>query len=244
MSGELHVYSDPATLAAGLAELFVSVGHAAQAERGAFSVALAGGTTPRAAYALVTDPELRFSISWDNVLVSFGDERCVAPTDDQSNYKMANDTFLSKVKIPRRNIHRIEAEIYPNEAARKYARVLRDDVGNPPHLDLVMLGMGPDGHTASLFPGMPPETDQEKLVRAVRAEAMATMYRITITPYVINNARTVVFATEGAAKAETLAAVREGPHDPTKYPAQIVNPVDGRLLWLVDEAAASRLKQR
>jgi 6-phosphogluconolactonase len=240
--GELHVYRDAPALARALAETFVANGRMAAADRGAFRVALSGGDTPRAAYELLAQEPLRDELSWSDVFVYFGDERCVPPDDEQSNYLMARRAFLDAVRIPHANVHRIRGEIDPGLAANEYASILRADLGNAPQLDLVMLGLGSDGHTASLFPGTPPDTDDAALVRAVYAESQL-MWRVTITPDVINLARTVVFAVEGPEKAAILATVYEGPIDPVKYPAQIVDPRSGRLIWLVDELAAGMLKR-
>jgi len=239
----LKVYRDPPALARALAEFFVTTGTLAAADRGAFRVALSGGNTPRAAYELLAQIPLRDELSWSDVFVYFGDERCVPPDDEQSNYRMARKAFLDSVPIPAANVHRIAGEIDPGLAANEYASVLRTDLGDRPEFDLIMLGLGSDGHTASLFPGTPPDTDDAALVRAVYAQSQM-MWRVTITPAVINRARAVVFAVEGAEKAQILATVLEGPRDPVKYPAQIVAPVSGRLLWMVDELAAGTLKAR
>lgn len=241
--GELHVYRDSQTVARAVAELFIATGRMAAAERGAFRVALSGGNTPRTAYELLGQEALREELSWSDVFIYFGDERCVPPTDEQSNYRMEQETFLDAVGIPHANVHRIRGEADPGQAANEYASILRADLGDAPRLDLMMLGLGRDGHTASLFPGTPPDTDDDSLVRAVYAQSQM-MWRVTMTPKVINLARTVVFAVEGAAKAQILAAVYQGPIDPVKYPAQIVQPVSKRLLWLVDELAAGMLKEK
>ncbi len=238
--GELEIVRDARALAHALARRFVDLGRAAIAQRGSFHVALSGGSTPRAAYELLGVDPLRAELSWRNVVVYFGDERCVPPDDDESNYRMARRAFLDAVGIPPANVHRIRGEIDPREAASEYAATLRADLGYSPEFDLVLLGLGPDGHTASLFPGTPPETDAGALVRAVYAESQS-MWRVTITPAVINAARTVIFAVEGREKAAILAAVYDGPVDTRTYPAQIVRPEPGRLVWMVDAAAASRL---
>jgi 6-phosphogluconolactonase len=239
--GELRVYRDAATVAQAVADLFARSAGLAQADRGAFRVALSGGNTPRAAYELLAQQPLCDEISWSDVFIYFGDERCVPPDDEQSNYLMAEKAFLGSVPIPRANVHRIRGEADPGQAANEYASILRADMGNAPQFDLVMLGLGPDGHTASLFPGTPPETENEALVRAVYAKSQLA-WRVTITPRVINLARTVLFAVTGAEKAQILADVYEGPLDPVKYPAQIVRPASGQLLWYVDELAAGMLK--
>jgi 6-phosphogluconolactonase len=240
---ELQVYRDADALAHALAELFVTTGNIAMADRGSFSVALSGGNTPRAAYELLGKEPLIDQISWSDVFIYFGDERCVPPSDEQSNYRMAEKAFLSAIPIPPANVHRIAGEIDPGHAANEYASLLRADLGNAPQFDMVLLGLGADGHTASLFPGANPTVDDGALVRAVYSQSQM-MWRVTVTPKVINLARTVAFAVEGPDKAVALEAVYEGPRDPVKYPAQIVQPSSGRLIWLVDELAAGMLKSR
>jgi 6-phosphogluconolactonase len=241
--GELQIYRESQAVARALADLFIATGRMATAERGSFHVSLSGGNTPREAYGLIGQEPLRDELSWSDVFIYFGDERCVPPTDDQSNYRMAQRAFLDAVSIPRANVHRIHGEVDPGHAANEYASILRADLGDAPQFDLFMLGLGPDGHTASLFPGLSPEIDTDALVRAVYAESQM-MWRVTMTPKVINLARIVVFAVEGADKAQAFAEVYEGPIDPVKYPAQIVRPRPGRLIWIVDEFAASMLKTR
>lgn len=239
--GALEVVSDAAAVARALADAIVNTGRTATADRGAFRIALSGGNTPRAAYELLAQQPLIEELSWSDVFVYFGDERCVGPDDEQSNYRMARKAFLDAVPIPPHNVHRIRGEIEPAEAAAEYADVLRTDLGPTPQLDLVLLGLGPDGHTASLFPGTPPQTDEAALVRGVFAQSQA-MWRVTVTPAVINAARDVIFAVEGAQKAQILATVLDGEYDPTQYPAQIVAPTSGRLTWLVDSLASGMLK--
>jgi len=235
--GELRVFEAPQAVAAALADLFAAEARSAIEARGSFFVALAGGKTPRAAYSLLAATQRRGAIDWPHVFIYFGDERCVPPESDESNYKMASDSFLSKVPIPPKNVHRMHGEDEPRRAARAYAQVLVETMGEMPHFDLMLLGMGDDGHTASLFPGTDPTTGQEQLVRAVFVEKLG-VDRLTLTPPVINASRHVTIAVEGAGKASALHAAREGPYDPVKYPVQIVSPNDGTLSWLVDKAAA------
>jgi 6-phosphogluconolactonase len=241
--GELRVFPDPATVAAAVADAFVDDARSAISERGAFFVALAGGTTPKAAYQLLAQEPRAGAVDWQHVQVYFGDERCVPPDHPDSNYKMAREAFLSRVPIPEQNVHRMQGEIDPLTAARDYAQLLMQTIGDLPQFDLIMLGMGPDGHTASLFPGTDPLVDNERLARAVYVEKLQT-YRITLTPLVINNARHVLIATEGLPKAPALYAVRMGPYDPVQHPIQIVAPVHGRLSWYVDRAAAAELSPK
>jgi len=238
---DLQVYATPDELAAAVADFFVDSAQSALTERGAFYVALAGGSTPKIAYALLAQEPRVNAVSWKDVFVYFGDERCVPPDDEQSNYKMAKDAFLDSVPIPLRNVHRMQGEIEPEAAASAYAKVLREDLGDPPRFDLVMLGMGPDGHTASLFPGSHPRSDGSATVAAPFVEKFRT-YRITLTPHAINNARAVLIATAGAEKADALSDVLEGHYDPNIRPVQIVRPTSGTLQWMVDRAAASGLR--
>jgi 6-phosphogluconolactonase len=240
--GELQICRDAAGVARAVADLFLAVGQTAICDRGEFHVALSGGNTPRAAYALLAQEPDRSALSWSDVHVYFGDERCVPPDDEQSNYRMAQKTFLTAVAIPPNNVHRMRGEIDPAEAASEYAALLRANLGDQPRLDLVLLGLGADGHTASLFPGTPPETDNDHLVRAVYAQSQA-MWRITMTPKVLNAGRVVAFALEGAEKAAVFCAVYEDPIDTTKYPAQVVNPPDGRLLWIADDLSCGIIEK-
>ncbi len=242
--GELRIFEGPSELAAAVADAFVQDAGEAIQQRGAFFVALAGGTTPKNAYRLLAQEPRRSHVDWNQVFVYFGDERCVPPESDESNYKMAAEAFLNDVRVPPAHVHRMHGEEDPPAAAREYAQLLIETMGDLPRFDLVMLGMGTDGHTASLFPGTNPLTDNERLVRAPYVEKV-NGYRITITPLVINNARHIVISTEGIEKAPALYAVREGPYEPQRHPIQIVAPSgDGRLSWFADRAAAAELPQR
>lgn len=238
--GDLQVFDTPHELAAALAQTFVNDAAEAIAARGAFFVSLAGGTTPKNAYRLLSQEPLRSRVDWNHVFVYFGDERCVKPDSADSNYKMATDAFLNAVPIPPDHVHRIRGEEVPPQAAREYAELLIQTMGDRPRFDLLMLGMGADGHTASLFPGTDPLTENDRLVRAVYVEKLG-VHRISVTPLVINNARHAAIAVEGLPKAPALYAVREGPYEPLVHPIQIVSPSDGRLTWLVDRAAAAQL---
>jgi 6-phosphogluconolactonase len=237
--GTLYIYETPADVATALADLIVEYGASAIEASGQFVVSLAGGTTPKAAYALLAKPPYRDAIDWSAVDIFFGDERCVPPDNEQSNYKMAFDTFIGPLKIPETHVHRMRGEDDPQRAAFDYRAVLFDVLGEAPQFDLVMLGLGPDGHTASLFPGQDPLTEDEQRVRAVYSTSQS-QWRITLTPSVLNGTKAVCFALVGAEKAATLTAVREGPYDPTKYPSQIIAPPDGQLIWLCDKPAAAK----
>jgi 6-phosphogluconolactonase len=177
------------------------------------------------------------------VLFFFGDERCVPPEDPESNYGMARDAMLAPLGIDAAHVFRMRGEDPPAQAAAAYAAVLQEQLGPSTVLDLVMLGMGPDGHTASLFPGSSPHDGGDALVAAPFVAKFDT-YRITLTPRAINAARAVEIATAGTAKAAALAGALDGPYNPNLYPVQIVDPHSGKLTWLVDRAAAAQLAPR
>lgn len=238
----VRVFADAHAVTVALAQTFADISRTAVAERGVFEVALSGGSTPKAAYEMLAAEPFRSHIAWSSVFVYFGDERCVPPNDPASNYRMAYEALLGAVPIPSENVFRMRGEADPAIAADEYASALRAQLGERPRFDLVLLGLGDNAHTASLFPGSPPELDDGALVRAVYVDAQA-MWRITITPAVINAARNVVFAVEGAPKAGALHDVLEGPRDVVRWPGQVVKPSPGQLTWLVDEAAAAKLSE-
>jgi 6-phosphogluconolactonase len=214
----------------------------AVAARGRGRIALAGGRTPEALYRLLADPPYRDQIPWESVEVFWGDERCVPPDHAESNYRMAHEALLSRVPIPPGNVHRMAGEAGdPSAAAGDYEAVLHRACGIPPRLDVCLLGLGPDAHTASLFPGSPALEETPRSVAAVWVETFRA-WRLTLTPPVLNAARYVIFLVCGADKAEALRAVLEGPAAPERYPAQIVRPPEGRVEWLLDREAARLLK--
>jgi 6-phosphogluconolactonase len=238
---EIEVFPDPDRLARAVAEHFAARAAEAVAAGGRFTVALAGGSTPRAAYLLLATDAFARRIDWARVHVLWGDERCVPPDDPRSNYRMAREALLDRIPIPPGNIHRIHGEDDPPLAAAAYEWLLGDLLGGDRGLDLILLGMGDDGHTASLFPGQAAVREKARRVVADYVAA-AAMWRITLTPVAINAARDVNFIVSGAGKAERLREVIEGPFVPEWLPAQIVDPTHGRLTWLVDEAAGSQLR--
>ncbi|MGC9195058.1 MAG: 6-phosphogluconolactonase, partial [Syntrophobacteraceae bacterium] len=220
-------------------------------KRGRFSLALSGGETPRPVYSRLASPQLRQAIDWSRVFIYFGDERCVPPRDTRSNYLMARTVLFDQIPIKQTNIFRIHGEDPPEKAARDYENVLcnafgvqSSEEGGPREgLDLILLGMGENGHTASLFPGSGAVSETKRWVMAVYVET-ASMWRITTTPLVINAARQVAFLVSGTAKAEMLSHVIEGPFQPAVLPAQSVRPTRGKLLWMVDRQAAARLRMQ
>jgi len=234
------VLPDAAALAAAAADHLLAVVEATLARRDVAHVALAGGSTPRAANALLSAPPRRDALDWSRVVFWFGDERCVPPDDAESNYRMNRETLLDPLQIPTSHVHRMRGEDDPTAAAADYDVVLRREIGERPRLDLVLLGMGPEGHTASLFPGTVAGIDNDKSCIAHYVPKL-DKWRITLTPRAINDARNVAVTAGGAEKADALHEVLQGVRDADTYPAQIVRPHDGELRWIVDEAAASRL---
>ena len=228
---------------AGVDEL-VRIARAAVDDRGACHVALSGGSTPKRMFQLLSAMG-RDALPWDRIDLWWGDERTVAPSDSESNYRMTREHLIDALRLDPVRIHRIDGELRDHAAAaRAYEAALIAALGEPPILDLVLLGMGPDGHTASLFPYSAAISDTSHWVVANPVDspvAKGKTTRITLTAPAINAARSVRFLVTGADKAATLAAVLHGPRDPQKYPAQLITPVSGDLVWLVDTAAASLL---
>ena len=242
MPCQKEIYTDAEAVAQAAARQFARCAAAAIAARGVFQVALAGGSTPRRMYQLLAAAPYRESIAWQQVQIYFGDERCVAPDHADSNYRLAWEAVLQHVPIPAQNIHRIHGEaVDVNAAAEHYAQLLRQHLPHHegwPCFDLVLLGMGDDGHTASLFPGTPALTEQRRGVAAVYVEKFSA-WRITLTYPVINRAREVIITVTGPGKAQTLRQVFNGDRA-AHFPVQAIR-AQGRLLWLLDEEAASSL---
>jgi len=234
------VLEDPAALARAAADHVVAVLGTALAQHDVAHVALAGGSTPRAVNALLTAAPHRGAVDWSRVVFWFGDERCVPPDDEESNYRMNRLTLLDPLGIPASQVHRMRGEDDPSAAAADYDAVLVRELGEQPRLDLIQLGMGPDGHTASLFPGTTRSIDPLRHCIAHYVQKF-DRWRITLTPRTIDAAREVMITAGGAEKSDALRAVLVGPHEPDIYPAQLIRPTHGNLRWLVDAAAASKL---
>ncbi len=251
----VRVYKDSNEVALKAARHFARLADQYVVGCGHFSVALSGGSTPRAMFSILAESPFLETVPWSSIYFFWGDERTVAPDHADSNYRMAYETLLSKVDVPAAHIFRIPAEISDaTTAAEEYENTLLQffltgagkstsgtaPLSNVPRLDLVFLGMGPDGHTASLFPGTTALKETEHIVVSNWVEKFDT-HRITLTAKTINNARNVTFLAGGADKAETLRNVLEGEYKPEIYPSQLIHPQSGSLLWLVDEAAARLL---
>jgi 6-phosphogluconolactonase len=227
----IRVFENSRELARGAAEHFVAL-----AQKDSFTVALSGGSTPKILYELLADPQesFRARVSWSRTHFFWSDERHVPPDHPDSNYRMAHEALLSRVPVPEGNVHRVRSE-NPNaqEVADEYEKII------VPRLDLILLGLGTDGHTASIFPGSGVLHEAKRLVAAPWVEKLNT-YRITMTLPLLNNGASIVFLVSGAEKAEIVKEVLEGPK---KYPAQFVQPTNGELIWMLDRDAAAGLNR-
>jgi 6-phosphogluconolactonase len=241
-----HVLPTPAATAKAAAQLFSDVASKAAADRGIASIAISGGTTPKSMFQLLADPAEPFlkQVPWDRIELYWVDERCVPPDHPESNYRMTKEALLSKVPLPAERVHRMEGELDPEVAAARYESVIRNtfrlEGAETPTFDLVQLGMGDDGHTASLFPHTEALNEMSHIVVPNHVPQKDT-WRITLTWPVINRGREVAFLIEGAGKAEILHDVLLGPYQPETYPSQIIRPASGRLGLLLDRAAAAKL---
>jgi 6-phosphogluconolactonase len=243
-SAEIRVLTTPQELFASAAEEVVRLANQSVAERGRFTIALSGGSTPKSLYNLLAS-NARTALPWDRMYFFWSDERHVSPADPDSNYRMADEAMLSKVPVPPGNVFRVPAENQDAAAAAKeYESTLRTffqlEPGQLPRFDLILLGMGPDGHTASLFPGTAGLQEKSRLVIANWVEKLKT-HRLTFTLPVLNAARSVAFLVSGTDKAPVLKAVLEEDVVREQYPAKLVQPTDGKLIWFLDRAAASGL---
>jgi 6-phosphogluconolactonase len=236
---EIKVFPDATAIATEAAERIVALAQAAIEMKNLFTIALSGGSTPKKLYEILASDAYRKEIDWTRVEVFFGDERCVPPDHPESNFRMAREALLSKIPIPGDNIYRMRGEIDPEEGATEYGRMLKDKFGDG-GLDVVLLGMGDDGHTASLFPGTKAVTETHHRVVANYAEHSTTgkSWRITMTAPFINESDQVLVLVAGASKTQRLAEVLEGPRDPERLPIQLIQPAHGKMTWLVDSAAA------
>jgi len=240
-SFEIAVVPDAESLAVAAADEFARSAADAIGKRGLFHVALSGGSTPRALYRRLTKAPHRGAVAWESVRFFFGDERCVPPDSERSNFRMAREELFDPLRIPPRRIFRMRGEDAPRRAAGAYERSLRAHVpGRPPRLDLVLLGLGGDGHTASLFPGTPALAESKRLV-VENFMPGSKEPRITLTLRAINAARRVIFLVSGDGKAAVVAGVLQKRGRRKDLPAAGVNPSRGTLLWLLDEAAGSKL---
>lgn len=231
------------TLSHAAAEMFVESAQSAVNKDGYFSIAFSGGHTPQRMYEILAQKDIRDKIPWDKTFVFWGDERCVPPDHPSSNQLMLRRLLLAHVNIPEQNVFPISGNLPPGEAAQEYETILHKFFTNRhPGLDLVLLGLGENGHTASLFPGTPALNETQRWATDVYV-AELKMHRVTLTAPFINLAKKIVFLVSGRSKALVLKEVREGPADPVRLPAQLIKPVEGELVWLVDQEAGSMITQ-
>lgn len=242
MKQEVRVFQDLDALSSAAAAVFLAASSQAILERGRCLVALSGGVTPRPLYGLLARSPYRELVDWSHLHAFWGDERMVPIEDLENSYRAAHDILLGRVPVPAENIHRMQTELDPESAAADYARVLKEYATPPlnwPRFDLVLLGMGDDGHTASIFPGSPVETDRP--VIAVNAHyGDRPTSRVTLTPLVFNSARSILFLVSGKSKSKVVADVLYGKRRPEALPAQRINPVEGEVIWMLDQGAANR----
>lgn len=243
MKPDIRIFHDVENLSRAAATLFRQQAVKSVAERDRFLVALNGGNTPVRLFELLAT-DLRDQVNWDKVHIFWGDERCVPPDDPGSSFGQARQILLSRVPIPDLSIHRVKGELGPQEASKEYSLTLKRFASPPlewPRFDLVYLGMGEDGHTASLFPGSRVDVEEPAVpVTAHYQDRPAN--RVTLSPEVFNSARMIVFMVTGERKAVTVAEVLSDRYNPAQYPAQRIHPSDGELIWLMDEEAASKFK--
>jgi len=239
---DIRIFEDPQSLFQGAAEEVASQATAAVRSRGRFTFALSGGSTPRSVYTILTT---KASLPWDKIYLFFGDERHVPPDNPESNYRMAKESLLSKVPIPPENIFRVPAENPDaSQAAEAYEQTLRKFFDPAPgsfaRFDLVLLGMGPDGHTASLFPGTKALQEKFRWVVSNWVEKFKTD-RLTLTLPVLNNAAVVMFLVSGQDKAGMLKEALEGRQPGELFPSKLIKPSNGELIWMLDRAVAAQL---
>ena len=235
---EVKIFADAAALAEAAAVSFVEAATQALTVQARWAVALSGGATPRAAYQRLAAPDLAGRVDWARVHFFWGDERCVPPDHPDSDYGMARAALLDHIPVPAANVHRLRGELDPQEAAGAYqAELERFFRPALPRFDLIWLGLGEDGHTASLFPGTAALHEAERWVTANWVEVLHT-WRLTLTPPIINHAAQAAFLVSGSRKAQILREVLHGAYQPDVWPAQLVQPAPGRLTWLVDRAAS------
>jgi 6-phosphogluconolactonase len=232
---DILILHDMEELSQRAASMFIEHAKEKTEKNEKFFVALSGGTTPKRLYEILASKPFRKEINWNLVEVYFSDERCVPPEHEQSNFRMANEALIRHVPA---HVHRIEGEIPPEEASIKYEQEVKDALGPAPRFDLILLGLGPDGHVASLFPGSPLLKEDKRIVREFYSDKLKS-WRVTLTLQVINQARHVLFLVTGKTKAQALKEIVVDEDE--KCPGTLVQPLDGEMTWLVDHKAAEGL---
>ena len=242
MPHNIFISENLQALSRSTAEMFVRIGSEAIERNNRFAVALSGGSTPKLLFQILSSEEFRLRVDWTKTFFFFGDERHVEPNSAESNYRMVRENLFEPLKIPPENVYRWRAEWQnAEEIALDYEKTLTDFFETEmPRFDLILLGMGADGHTASLFPETYALTETQKLAVANWVKKLDS-FRLTLTFPLINNAANIIFLVGGTEKAEMLKTVLEGEFEPQKFPAQNVNPRDGNLFWLIEKDAARLL---
>lgn len=241
MNKNLEIFSDADALSQAAADYFLALADSAIQQRGQFTVALSGGNTPTPLYRVLGTPKFQKAINWDHIHFFWGDERCVPPDHPNSNYRMVREVLLQKISIPEENVHRVPAELEPRMAAFAYEEVLRNYFFDEwPRFDLVLLGMGEDGHTASLFPNSAGLNETHRWFIANHAPEKDE-WRLTLTKNAINAARHIAVIVTGDSKAATLIDVLEGEHQQHEKPIQLIAPGNGEMVWFLDQTAAKKL---
>ena len=238
----IRTFSNTEQLTYAAADYIANVAQESIASHGHFTLALSGGSTPKKLYGLLATEPYRSQIDWEKVQIFWSDERCVPPDDTESNYHLAQEVMLSKLPLSPNQIHRMPAdEADRNAASEKYSQEMQNVFGEVlPHFDLIQLGMGPEGHTASLFPHQPSLHEKQRQVIPVIVPKPPPP-RLTFTPLILNAARHILFLVTGTEKADAVQAVLQGDYQPDEYPAQIVQPPQGEVTWMLDNPAAAKL---
>jgi 6-phosphogluconolactonase len=243
-SMKINIYPSVEELLEKLAEYFIDSANRSIADHGRFSVVLSGGSSPERLYALLASPSFRNRVDWNKVYFFFGDERYVPATDPASNFKMVNKVFFEPLQIKTSQIFPVNTVLAPAHAATQYMEDINRHFGTAkPNFDLVLLGLGDNSHTASLFPFTDILHEKAATIKSVFLHGQQ-VYRISFTAPLINMARRVAFLVYGAGKAQAVQNILEGEHDIENFPAQLIQPVNGTVEWFLDESAASKIKLR
>ena len=238
---KINIADNPTDLARQAAEWVTDYAERLLQQQDRFTIALSGGSTPKALHELLAQPPLRDRIDWSRVHVFWGDERYVPLTDEKNNARMAYDTLLNHVPVPEAQIHVMKTDLPPDESMSEYEQTLHQYFDGENHtFDLVLLGMGDDGHTLSLFPGTDVVNEEQAWTKAFFL-TQQDMFRLTLTAPVVNKAAAVLFLVAGANKADALHEVLHGAYQPDKYPSQRIKPETGELVWFIDKAAGAKL---
>ncbi len=240
-SNHITIFKNADALSEAACKFIIDTAKRSIEERGKFVIALSGGRTPEKLFDLLAQPEFEQQMDWTRTFLFWGDERCVATNDKRNNFYAAKFTLLNKIVVPVLNVHPIPVDLSPVNAAFAYEKTIKQFFGEEEQrFDLILLGLGENGHTASLFPMTDVLHEQEHLVKEVYVEEQ-DLFRVTMTAPLINQARNILFLVTGKEKADVLHSIFTLPHQPDTYPAQLIQPTDGKLYWYADEAAAARV---